>query len=150
MQTRTLGLLEVSALGAGAMSLSANYGPPADRRQGISVLQEAHRRGVTFFDTAEVYGPFTNEELVGEALAPIRDASASPPNLASTSRAALEAQQPARPHPRGGRRLAEAPQNRPHRSPVPASCRSQRADRGRGGRGQGTDRSGQGCALRPL
>ena len=73
MQTRTLGLLEVSALGAGAMSLSANYGPPADRRQGINVLREAHRRGVTFFDTAEVYGPFTNEELVGEALAPIRD-----------------------------------------------------------------------------
>ena len=68
MQTRTLGLLEVSALGAGAMSLSANYGPPADRRQGINVLREAHRRGVTFFDTAEVYGPFTNEELVGEAL----------------------------------------------------------------------------------
>ena len=73
MHTRTLGFLEVSALGAGAMSLSANYGPPADRGQGISVLREAHRRGVTFFDTAEVYGPFTNEELVGEALAPIRD-----------------------------------------------------------------------------
>jgi aryl-alcohol dehydrogenase-like predicted oxidoreductase len=73
MHTRTLGLLEVSALGAGAMSLSANYGPPADRRAGINVLREAHRRGVTFFDTAEVYGPFTNEELVGEALAPIRD-----------------------------------------------------------------------------
>jgi aryl-alcohol dehydrogenase-like predicted oxidoreductase len=73
MHTRTLGPLEVSALGAGAMSLSANYGPPADRRQGIGVLREAHQRGVTFFDTAEVYGPFTNEELVGEALAPIRD-----------------------------------------------------------------------------
>jgi aryl-alcohol dehydrogenase-like predicted oxidoreductase len=89
MQTRTLGVLEVSALGAGAMSLSANYGPPADRRQGVSLLREAHRRGVTFFDTAEVYGPFTNEELVGEALAPVTT-SASPPNLASKSGAALE------------------------------------------------------------
>ena len=73
MPTRKLGSLEVSALGAGAMSISANYGPPADRQQGISVLREAHQRGVTFFDTAEVYGPYTSEDLVGEALAPIRD-----------------------------------------------------------------------------
>jgi aryl-alcohol dehydrogenase-like predicted oxidoreductase len=73
MHTRKLRSLDVSALGVGAMSISANYGPPADRRQGISVLREAHQRGVTFFDTAEVYGPYTNEELVGEALAPIRD-----------------------------------------------------------------------------
>jgi aryl-alcohol dehydrogenase-like predicted oxidoreductase len=55
------------------MSISANYGPPADRSQGIKVIRAAHERGVTFFDTAEVYGPYTNEELVGEALAPIRD-----------------------------------------------------------------------------
>jgi aryl-alcohol dehydrogenase-like predicted oxidoreductase len=73
MQTRKLGSLEVSALGAGAMSISANYGPPADRAQGIAVLRDAHDRGVTFFDTAEVYGPYTSEDLVGEALAPIRD-----------------------------------------------------------------------------
>lgn len=73
MTMRTLGPLTVSALGAGAMSISANYGPPADRAQGIRVLREAHERGVTFFDTAEVYGPFTNEELVGEALGPVRD-----------------------------------------------------------------------------
>jgi aryl-alcohol dehydrogenase-like predicted oxidoreductase len=73
MKTRRLGALEVSELGAGAMSISANYGPPADRAQGISVLREAHERGVTFFDTAEVYGPYTSEELVGEALAPVRD-----------------------------------------------------------------------------
>jgi aryl-alcohol dehydrogenase-like predicted oxidoreductase len=73
MKTRRLGQLEVSELGAGAMSISANYGPPADKAQGIRVLREAHDRGVTFFDTAEVYGPFTNEELVGEALAPVRD-----------------------------------------------------------------------------
>ena len=73
MKTRKLGSLEVSELGAGAMSISANYGPPADKRQGIALLREAHDRGVTFFDTAEVYGPYTSEELVGEALAPLRN-----------------------------------------------------------------------------
>jgi len=73
MKTRKLGQLEGSELGAGAMSISANYGPPADRGQGIKVLREAHEKGITFFDTAEVYGPYTNEDLVGEALAPFRD-----------------------------------------------------------------------------
>jgi aryl-alcohol dehydrogenase-like predicted oxidoreductase len=73
MKTRRLGSLEVSELGAGCMSISANYGPPADRSQGIRVIRAAHEKGVTFFDTAEVYGPFTNEDLVREALAPIRD-----------------------------------------------------------------------------
>jgi aryl-alcohol dehydrogenase-like predicted oxidoreductase len=73
MQKRKLGNLEVSAIGFGCMSISANYGPPADRNQGIEVIRAAHNKGVTFFDTAEVYGPFTNEELVGEALAPFRD-----------------------------------------------------------------------------
>ena len=65
--------LEVSALGLGCMGMSANYGPPADKREMIALLRAAVDRGVTFFDTAESYGPFTNEELVGEALAPIRD-----------------------------------------------------------------------------
>jgi aryl-alcohol dehydrogenase-like predicted oxidoreductase len=73
MKTRKLGTLEVSELGAGCMSISANYGPPAPRDQGIKVIRSAYEKGVTFFDTAEVYGPFTNEELVGEALAPFRD-----------------------------------------------------------------------------
>jgi len=73
MKTRKLGKLEVSDIGAGCMSISANYGPPADRNQGIQVIRAAHAKGVTFFDTAEVYGPFTNEDLVGEALAPFRD-----------------------------------------------------------------------------
>ena len=73
MKTRKLGGLEVSAIGAGAMSISGNYGPPADRRQGIEVIRRAYRKGVTFFDTAEVYGPYTNEDLVGEALAPFRN-----------------------------------------------------------------------------
>ena len=73
MKARKLGNLEVSELGAGCMSISANYGPPADISQGIKVIRTAHEKGVTFFDTAEVYGPYTNEELVGEALAPFRD-----------------------------------------------------------------------------
>jgi aryl-alcohol dehydrogenase-like predicted oxidoreductase len=73
MKTRKLAGLEVSEMGFGCMSISANYGPAADRNQGIEVIRAAHERGVTFFDTAEVYGPYTNEELVGEALAPIRD-----------------------------------------------------------------------------
>ena len=73
MKTRRLGNLVVSELGAGAMSISANYGPPADKTQGIKTLRTAYEKGVTFYDTAEVYGPYTNEELVGEALAPFRD-----------------------------------------------------------------------------
>src|ERR687885_2010233 len=74
MQKRRLGNsdLEVSALGLGCMGMSFGYGPPADRREMISLLRSAVERGVTFFDTAEAYGPFTNEELVGEALAPFR------------------------------------------------------------------------------
>jgi aryl-alcohol dehydrogenase-like predicted oxidoreductase len=73
MKTRKPGNLEVSEIGFGCMSISANYGPPADISQGIQVIRAVHEKGVTFFDTAEVYGPYTNEELVGEALAPIRD-----------------------------------------------------------------------------
>ena len=73
MKKRKLGKLEVSEMGFGCMSISANYGPPADREQGIKVIRTAYEKGVTFFDTAEVYGPYTNEELVGEALAPFRD-----------------------------------------------------------------------------
>ena len=75
MQTRKLGNsgLEVSALGLGCMGMSFSYGPVPDKKEMISVLRSAVERGITFFDTAEVYGPFTNEELVGEALAPFRD-----------------------------------------------------------------------------
>ena len=74
MQRRKLGSsnLEVSALGLGCMSMSHGYGPPADRQQMIGLIRSAVARGVDFFDTAEIYGPFTNEELVGEALAPCR------------------------------------------------------------------------------
>jgi aryl-alcohol dehydrogenase-like predicted oxidoreductase len=75
MQKRKLGNsnLEVSALGLGCMGMSFGYGPAADKQAMISLLRTAVDRGVTFFDTAEVYGPFTNEELVGEALSPVRD-----------------------------------------------------------------------------
>jgi len=75
MQKRKLGKsnLEVSALGLGCMGMSFGYGPPADKTEMISLIRTAVERGVTFFDTAEVYGPFTNEELVGEALAPLRN-----------------------------------------------------------------------------
>ena len=74
MQKRTLGQnLEVSALGLGCMGMSALYGPPADKGEMIKLIRGAYEDGVTLFDTAEAYRPFVNEELVGEALAPIRD-----------------------------------------------------------------------------
>ncbi len=75
MQKRKLGKsnLEVSAIGLGCMGLSFGYGPAVDKQEGISLIRAAVERGVTFFDTAEAYGPFKNEELVGEALAPFRD-----------------------------------------------------------------------------
>src|SRR5437773_5034541 len=75
MKKRELGKsgLEVSAIGLGCMGMSSGYGPPKDKREMISLLRAAVERGVTFFDTAEIYGPFINEELVGEALAPMRE-----------------------------------------------------------------------------
>ncbi|HET9838463.1 MAG TPA: aldo/keto reductase, partial [Candidatus Angelobacter sp.] len=75
MQKRKLGKsnLEVSAIGLGCMGLSFGLGPAVDKQTGVTLIRAAFERGVTFFDTAEVYGPFTNEELVGEALAPFRD-----------------------------------------------------------------------------
>src|SRR5215469_15656104 len=74
MQTRKLGKsnLEVSALGLGCMGMSFSYGPPKDKQEMTALLRTAVDRGITFFDTAEVYGPFLNEELVGEALIPFR------------------------------------------------------------------------------
>src|SRR5436309_2643175 len=74
MQKRKLGKsnLEVSALGLGCMGMSFSYGPPKDKQEMTALLHAAVERGITFFDTAEVYGPFINEELVGEALAPFR------------------------------------------------------------------------------
>src|SRR5207244_499525 len=73
MQKRTLGALEVSTLGLGCMGMSFGLGPAKDKPEMISLIRAAVDRGVTLFDTAQVYGPYTNEELVGEALAPVRD-----------------------------------------------------------------------------
>src|ERR671930_1658564 len=75
MRKRKLGNsnLEVSALGLGCMGMSFGYGPAGDKQEMISLIRSAVERGVTFFDTAEAYGPFSNEELVGEALAPVRE-----------------------------------------------------------------------------
>ena len=74
MQKRTLGQgLEVSALGLGCMGLSHGYGQATDRSEAIALIRSAVERGITFFDTAEIYGPFVNEEVVGEALEPLRD-----------------------------------------------------------------------------
>src|SRR6266480_2474569 len=79
MKKRKLGNsnLEVSAIGLGCMGMSFGYGPAMEKQQAISLIRSAVERGVTFFDTAEVYGPFTNEELVGEALAPFRGPQSS-------------------------------------------------------------------------
>src|SRR5580693_9569866 len=75
MQKRKLGKsdLEVSALGLGCMGMSFGFGPPADKQEMIALIRKSVELGITFFDTAEVYGAYTNEELVGEALAPLRD-----------------------------------------------------------------------------
>src|SRR5215469_11230944 len=75
MNKRKLGKsgLEVSAIGLGCMGMSFGYGPPKNKQEMISLIRTAFERGVTFFDTAEAYGPFTNEELVGEAVAPFRE-----------------------------------------------------------------------------
>src|SRR5436305_10084253 len=80
MQKRKLGKsnLDVSAIGLGCMGMSWSYGPPMDKQEAIALIRAAVERGVTFFDTAEVYGPLTNEELVGEALAPVRDGCSRP------------------------------------------------------------------------
>ena len=73
MQKRSLGSLEVSAIGLGCMGMSGAYGERPDKDAMVALIRAAVERGVTFFDTAEVYGPFANEELVGEALEPVRD-----------------------------------------------------------------------------
>ena len=113
MQKRTLGKsnLEVSAMGLGCMGMSFGYGPP-DKKEMISLIRAAVDRGVTFFDTAEVYGPFTNEELVGEALAPLRDqvviATKFGFNLIPMGDRVGGPEQPSRAYQTGRRGLAEA------------------------------------------
>ncbi len=126
------GGLEVSALGFGCMGMSQSFGPnPGDRGQMMSLLRSAVELGVTFFDTAEVYGPYDNEELVGEALAPVRDRvviatkfgfafdACGPPDRAV---------QPPGAHQAGGRRGAAAAAHRLDRPAVPAPGRPPGAD----------------------
>ena len=156
MRKRKLGNsnLEVSAIGLGCMGMSFGYGPPMDKQEAVALIRAAVERGVTFFDTAEVYGPFTNEELVGEALAPFRGQVVIAtkfgwkidPDTAEVRRPG----QPAGAHQGGGRRLAQAARGRRHRPVLSAPGRPGRADRGRGRGGQGADPGGQGQALRPL
>ena len=156
MQKRKLGNsdLEVSALGLGCMGMSFGYGPAADRQEMIALIRAAVERGVTFFDTAEVYGPFTNEELVGEALAPVPRAGGDRHQVRLQDRPETGTQarprQPARAHQGGRRGLAQAAPGRRDRPLLPAPRRPGRADRGRRRRGEGPDPGGQGQALRPL
>ena len=157
MQTRKLGKsgLEVSALGLGCMGMSWSYGPPMDKPDAIALLRAAVERGVTFFDTAEVYGPKTNEELVGEALAPVREQVVIATKF--RVRAGLDGrgemvrpEQQSRTHQGGRGCVPQTVAYRPHRPAVPAPRGPERADRGRGGCGEGTDPSGQGQALRSV
>ncbi len=119
MQKRKLGKsgLEVSAIGLGCMGMSFGYGPPKDKQEMIPVIRAAVERGVTFFDTAEVYGPFINEELVGEALAPFREQVVIATKFGfelsrHRSPASGRAEQPAGAHQAGRRGFAEAAQGR--------------------------------------
>ena len=129
MQKRKLGKsdLEVSAIGLGCMGMSFSYGPPKDKQEMTALLRTAVERGITFFDTAEVYGPFTNEELVGEALAPFRKqvviATKFGFDLSGSDHAAGRGgpEQPAGAHQAGRRRFAQAAQGRDHRSALSAS-----------------------------
>ena len=120
MQKRKLGKsnLEVSALGLGCMGMSLAYGPPTDKQEMIALIGKAVERGITFFDTAEIYGPFTNEELVGEALAPFRGQVVIATKFGIKLDASGQQVQDSRPeHIRQSRRgLAQAAQGRCHRS----------------------------------
>ncbi len=118
MQKRKLGSsgLEVSAIGLGCMGLSSGFGPAVDQQTGIALIRAAVDRGVTFFDTAEVYGPFTNEDLVGEALAPFRDQVVIATKFGFKIENSKQSRigQPAGAYQAGGRSLAEAAQDGPH------------------------------------
>ena len=152
MDKRNLGTLEVSAIGLGCMGLSANYGDPVDTEHGNSLIRGAHDQGVTFFDTAEAYGPFTNETLVGEAIEPIRDQIVIATKFGfgydGATRTGLDSRPETIIRAVGG--LAAAAANRPHRPALPAPRRPRRADRGRRRDGQGADRGRQGRPLRPV
>ena len=124
---------------------------PPTASESIKLIRAAVERGITFFDTAEVYGPFTNEELVGEALEPFKGQVVIATKFGGQigpGKAPLDLEQPARAHQGGRRGLVEAAPRRRHRSLLSASRRSERADRGRGRRRERLDRGGEGQALR--
>ena len=155
MQKRKLGSggLEVSAIGLGCMGLTSGYGPAADAQDAIRLIRTAVEHGVTFFDTAEAYGPYKNEEVVGEALAPFRDQVVIATKFGHSFGGELRelgAEQPAGAYQAGRRGFAEAPQDRPHRPVLSAPRRSRRADRGRCGHRQGPHSARQGQAFRPV
>ena len=143
MEYRKLGELDVSAIGLGCLPMVGYYGGKYDKKDMIALIRRAYDKGITFFDTAEVYGPYTSEEWVGEALAPFRDKV----KIGTKFGFGVEEKQPSRPYPPGGGRFFETPAYRSYRPAVSAPCRSERTD-GRGGRNrQGFDAGGQSTAL---
>ena len=157
MQKRKLGKQQSGSLGPRARlhGDELRLRPAAEHKQEmIALIRAAVERGVTFFDTAEVYGPFTNEELVGEALAPFRDQVVIATKFGFDYRSEDGNQRGLDSRPEHikevAEALAQAAQDRRHRPVLPAPRRPGRADRGRGGSGEGPDPGGQGQALRPL
>ena len=150
MSTRQLGKLEVSELGAGCMSISANYGPPADRNQGIHVIRTALREGRHLLRYRRGLRP-VHERGPGRGSAravPRQGRHRHQVRFRHREAGGLNSRPAA--HQEGGRGLAQAPEDRPHRPVLPAPGRPAGADRGRGGRGQGPHQGGQGAALRPV
>ena len=151
MKTRNSENWKVSDTGSGTRgSTGGLYGPGVDKAQGIRLTRDAHERGVTFFSTAEVYGPYVNEELVGQVL------GAGPRQGRHRDQVRLQDRwherigQPAGAHPARRRGIAEAPQDRSHRSLLSTPRRSHRANRRRGRHRQGSDQGREGAALRPV
>ena len=152
MQTRVLGRsgLDVSAIGFGCMGISMSYGPAMPREEGLAIIRAAFDRGVTFFDTAEAYGPYANEELVGEALAPVRDqvVVATKFGFRLENGTNHRPRQPSDAHPRGRRGVAEAPEDGSDRPLLSAPRRPGGPHRGRRRGCQGLDSGREGPALR--
>ncbi len=153
MQKRKLGKsgLEVSAIGFGCMGLNFAYGAAMEKADAIALLRKAHDLGVTFFDTAEAYGPYTNEEIVGEALQPMRDKVVIATKFGYLSEPGRNgSRQPSRAYPRRRGGFAQAAQHGSHRSPLSAPGRPQCPDRGGRRDGARPHRRGQGQAFRAL
>ena len=156
MKKRTLGKsgLEVSALGFGCMGLSYGYGPAIEKQQAIDVIRTAVERGVTFFDTAEAYGPFTNEELVGEALAPHREQVVIATKFGFDIAPDGQRRGGLNSRPEHIKQVAEASLKRLKTDVIDhllsAPRRSRRADRGCRRHSEGSDSGRQGQALRPF